>query len=207
MIAKLTGKVDHTGEGFIVIDVNGIGYLVFCSTRTLSILLDKTGVVSILVETHVREDHIHLYGFADETEQLWFRLLVTVQGVGAKVCLGILSALSPNNLMQAIAAQDQTLITKAPGVGPKLANRIVAELKDKIGEFSNCFPVDSVPDSKFVEGNANDFVDDAVSALVNLGYGRSDAFRAVHQVLAKVTNEPSVEVLIKEGLLELSSNG
>ena len=134
MIAMLTGKVDRTGEGFIIIDVNGVGYLVFCSSRTLSYLADKIGEISINIETHVREDHIHLYGFASEAEQSWFRLLLTVQGVGAKVCLGILSALSPDNLIQAIASQDQNLIIKAPGVGPKLAARIIAELRDKVDE-------------------------------------------------------------------------
>jgi Holliday junction DNA helicase RuvA len=207
MIAKLTGKVDQTGEGFVVIDVNGVGYIVFCSNRTLSILADKIGVISVIVETHVREDHIHLYGFADEIEQLCFRLLLTVQGVGAKVCLGILSALSPDNLMQAITAQDQTIITRAPGVGPKLATRIISELKDKIGNITVNFSETAELGYEIDKSDKKEFVEDAVSALVNLGYGRSEVFRAVHQVLAKVAHNPSVEELIKKGLSELSSDG
>ena len=129
MIAKLRGKVDKTGDGYVVIDVHGIGYMVYCSNRTLNILVGVTGEVSLVIETHVREDHIHLYGFADEVEQACFKLLITVQGVGAKVCLAILSALEPDRLVQAIAARDQTAITNAPGVGPKLATRILTELK------------------------------------------------------------------------------
>jgi Holliday junction DNA helicase RuvA len=207
MIAKLTGQVDQTGEGYAIIDVNGIGYLVFCSSRTLNILATAIGAVSVIIETHVREDHIHLYGFADEAEQVWFKLLITVQGVGAKVCLAILSALPPDNLVQAIAARDQIAITRAPGVGPKLATRIVTELKDKIGDIALSFSGKPVVSGASSGNGKNQTVDDAVSALVNLGYGRSDAFRAVHHVSAKTTDNASVEVLIKEGLSELSSNG
>ena len=206
MIAMLTGKVDRTGEGFIIIDVNGVGYLVFCSSRTLSYLADKIGEISINVETHVREDHIHLYGFASEAEQSWFKLLLTVQGVGAKVCLGILSALSPDNLIQAITSQDQNLITKAPGVGPKLAARIIAELRDKIDESLLGLSM-NISDGKVNDSGPNQLVDDAVSALINLGYGRSKALHAVHQVLAEKTGDLSVEILITQGLVELSSNG
>ena len=207
MIAKLTGQVDQTGEGYVVIDVNGIGYLVFCQNRTLNILVTAIGDVSVIIETHVREDHIHLYGFADEAEQAWFKLLITVQGVGAKVCLAILSALPPDNLVQAIAARDQIAITRAPGVGPKLATRIVTELKDKIGDIALGFSGKPVISEIFSSNGKNQPVEDAVSALVNLGYGRSDAFRAVHHVVAKMTDKASVEVLIKEGLSELSSHG
>lgn len=202
----LTGKVDRTGEGFIIIDVNGVGYQVFCSSRTLSYLADKIGEISINVETHVREDHIHLYGFASEAEQSWFKLLLTVQGVGAKVCLGILSALSPDNLIQAITSQDQNLITKAPGVGPKLAARIIAELRDKIDESLLGLSM-NISDGKVNDSGPNQLVDDAVSALINLGYGRSKALHAVHQVLAETTGDLSVEILITQGLVELSSNG
>jgi Holliday junction DNA helicase RuvA len=207
MIAKLTGQVDKTGDGYAVIDVNGIGYLVYCSNRTLDILVGMTGEVSVIIETHVREDHIHLYGFADEAEQACFKLLITVQGVGAKVCLAILSALPPDNLVQAIAARDQTAITHAPGVGPKLATRIVTELKDKITTLALNFAVKPLPGGVHNTDGTNQNLNDAVSALVNLGYGRSDAFRAVHQVAATVTGDTSVEVLIKEGLVELSANG
>ena len=133
MIAKLTGVLDTSGEGWAVIDVNGVGYLIFCSNRTLGVLAGVTGAVSVFVETHVREDHIHLYGFADEGEREGFKLLTTVQGVGAKVALGILSALTVDALAQAVAAGDKAAVSQAQGVGPKLATRIVTELKDKVG--------------------------------------------------------------------------
>jgi Holliday junction DNA helicase RuvA len=184
MIAKLTGLVDQIGEGHVIIDVKGVGYLVFCSNKTLNILAAAEGTVSVMIETHVREDHIHLYGFGDESERAWFNLLTTVQGVGAKVCLAILSVLSPDNLMQAIAAQDKATVSRSPGVGPKLATRIITALADYTSQF----------------------IDDAVSALVNLGYSKSDAFGAIHQSARKLGVDVTVEVLIKDGLLVLNTN-
>ena len=207
MIAKLTGLVDQTGEGHVIIDVNGVGYLVFCSNRTLNMLATAAGSVSVMIETHVREDHIHLYGFGDEAERAWFNLLTTVQGVGAKVCLAILSVLTPDNLVQAIASQDKTAVTRAPGVGPKLATRIITELKDKIGGIALGSTTATLEGEVAPAEGVNKFADDAVSALVNLGYGRSDAFRVVHQAAAKLGDEASVELLIKDGLSELSANG
>ena len=207
MIAKLTGLVDQTGEGYVIIDVNGVGYSVFCSNRTLNMLATAVGTVSVMIETHVREDHIHLYGFADEAERFWFKLLTTVQGVGAKVCLAILSVLSPDNLVHAIASQDKAAVTRAPGVGPKLATRILTELKDKVGGIELGSTKAALEGEVQVAEGANQFADDAVSALVNLGYGRSDAFRVVHQAAAKLGTEASVEILIKDGLSELSANG
>ena len=207
MIAKLTGVVDQTGEGYVIIDVNGVGYMVFCSNRTLNMLATAVGTVSVMIETHVREDHIHLYGFGDEAERAWFNLLTTVQGVGAKVCLAILSVLSPDNLVQAIAAQDKAAVTLAPGVGPKLATRIITELKDKIGGIALGSPNEALAGEVASAEGTNKFADDAVSALVNLGYGRSDAFRVVHQAVAKLGDDASVEGLIKDGLSELSANG
>lgn len=207
MIAKLTGQIDSTGEGYVVIDVNGVGYMVFCSNRTLNILASTTGIISLFIETHVREDHIHLYGFANESEQVWFKLLITVQGVGARVCLAILSVLSPENLTQTIAAQDKTSITRAPGVGPKLAARIITELKDKIGEISSSFSTGSLSNEGINEEGANQLFEDAISALINLGYGRSESFQAVQYAAAKASDDATVEMLIKEGLLELSANG
>ncbi len=207
MIAKLTGLVDSTGEDYVIIDVGGVGYSVFCSNRTLNMLATATGTVSVMIETHVREDHIHLYGFADEAERAWFKLLITVQGVGAKVCLAILSVLSPDNLVQAIAAQDKTAVTQAPGVGPKLATRILSELKDKVGGISLGSTTAVLEGEVAYAEGGNQFANDAVSALVNLGYGRSDAFRVVHQAAAKLGADASVEVLIKDGLLELSAHG
>jgi Holliday junction DNA helicase RuvA len=207
MIAKLTGLVDQTGEGYAIIDVNGVGYLVFCSNRTLNTLAAAVGVISVMIETHVREDHIHLYGFGDEGERAWFTLLTTVQGVGAKLCLAILSALSPDNLLQAIAAQDKIAVTRAPGVGPKLAVRIITELKDKIGGMAISSSKTTLRNEALLSDDSNQFVEDAISALVNLGYGRSDAFQVVHQIASKLGDDISVEVLIKDGLSELSSNG
>ena len=207
MIAKLTGLVDSTGEDYVIIDVSGVGYSVFCSNRTLNMLATATGTVSVMIETHVREDHIHLYGFADEAERAWFKLLITVQGVGAKVCLAILSVLSPDNLVQAIAAQDKTAVTQAPGVGPKLATRILSELKDKVGGISLGSTTAVLEGEVAYAEGGNQFANDAVSALVNLGYGRSDAFRVVHQAAAKLGADASVEVLIKDGLSELSAHG
>ena len=207
MIAKLTGLVDQTGEGYVIIDVSGVGYLVFCSNRTLNMLATAVGTVSVMIETHVREDHIHLYGFADEAERYWFKLLTTVQGVGAKVCLAILSVLTPDTLVHAIASQDKAAVTRAPGVGPKLATRILTELKDKVGGIELGSTKAALEGEVQVAEGANQFADDAVSALVNLGYGRSDAFRVVHQAAAKLGADASVEILIKDGLSELSANG
>ncbi len=207
MIAKLTGLVDSTGEDYVIIDVGGVGYSVFCSNRTLNMLATATGTVSVMIETHVREDHIHLYGFADEAERAWFKRLITVQGVGAKVCLAILSVLSPDNLVQAIAAQDKAAVTQAPGVGPKLATRILSELKDKVGGISLGSTTAVLEGEVAYADGGSQFANDAVSALVNLGYGRSDAFRVVHQAAAKLGADASVEVLIKDGLSELSAHG
>jgi len=132
MIAKLTGTVDSVGDESAVIDVNGVGYLVHCSTRTLGRLPPQGGVASLLVETQVREDRIQLFGFADAAERDWLRMLSTVQGVGARTGLAILSTLSPDELVAAIAHGDKGPLTRAAGVGPKLAQRIVSELKDRV---------------------------------------------------------------------------
>ncbi|HZD25577.1 MAG TPA: Holliday junction branch migration protein RuvA, partial [Alphaproteobacteria bacterium] len=136
MIARLTGRLDSIGEGTCVIDVGGVGYLVFCSGRTLAGLPEVGGAVRLAIETHVREDHIHLYGFVESEERDWFRLLTAVQGVGARVALGVLSVLSPAEVGQAVLAQDKAMIARAPHVGPKLAGRICAELKDKAGAIA-----------------------------------------------------------------------
>ena len=140
MIAKLTGILDSIGDDWAVIDVGGVGYLVFCSTRTLAQLPGTGEAVSFVIETHIREDHIHLYGFLDQAEREWFKLLTTVQGVGAKVGLGIQSVLGPRELTDAILAQDKGMITRAPGVGPKVATRLLTELKDKVGGMASVAP-------------------------------------------------------------------
>ncbi len=202
MIAKLSGIVDSTGSDWVVVDVGGVGYLAFCSGRTLAALPAAGSPVSLLVETHVREDHIHLYGFLDAADRDWFRLLTTVQGVGARVALAVQSVLSATDLMQAVLIQDKTPLTRASGVGPKLAGRIVAELKDKVGGISLAAPAAAIADAAAVEGGP---VADAVSALVNLGYRRAEAFGAVAHAARQLGPDAGIEALIRAGLKELSA--
>lgn len=209
MIAKLKGLIDSSGEDWVIIDVNGVGYLVFCSGRTLSRLPKPTEAASLFIETHVREDHIHLYGFFDEVERDWFKLLTTVQGVGAKVGLAILSALSADDIMQAIAAQDKKVLTRANGVGPKVATRIVTELKDKAGtivlQSANTTETGTGSDDA---GQASTFGGapvEAASALVNLGYGRSEALGAVSRANKKLGGNGRLQDLIREALAEMSN--
>ena len=205
LIAKLTGILDSTGDDWAVLDVGGVGYLVFCSARTLSALLEKGATVSLNIETHVREDHIHLFGFMADIERDWFRLLLTVQGVGAKVALAILSVLPPGDLMQAIAAQDKTAVSRANGVGPKLAARIVNELKDKMGSINLGPAAVQIVGGSDVTSSAKGPSVEAVSALVNLGYRQTDAFGAVAYAANKLGAEAPVESLIPEALKELAS--
>ncbi len=202
MIAKLSGIVDSTGSDWVVVDVGGVGYLAFCSGRTLAALPAAGSPVSLLVETHVREDHIHLYGFLDAADRDWFRLLTTVQGVGARVALAVQSVLSATDLMQAVLIQDKTPLTRASGVGPKLAGRIVAELKDKVGGISLAAPAAAIADAAAVEVGP---VADAVSALVNLGYRRAEAFGAVAHAARQLGPDAGIGALIRAGLKELSA--
>jgi holliday junction DNA helicase RuvA len=196
MIAKLTGLLDQAGSDSAVIDVGGVGYLVFCSARSLGRMPAKGAPVSLLIETHVREDHIHLYGFAEPAERDWFRLLTTVQGVGAKLALGLLGVLSPDELMRAIAAADKASLARAPGVGQKLAQRIATELKDKVRAVSLGPAAVELPE----RGSEAD----AVSALVNLGYRRAEAFDAVIEAARRLGASAPVDALIRAGLKELS---
>jgi Holliday junction DNA helicase RuvA len=196
MIAKLTGLIDAATADGVVLDVNGVGYLVFCSPRTLARLPAKGAPASLLIETHVREDHIHLYGFADVAERDWFRLLTTVQGVGAKLAQAVLGTLSPDDLARAIAAGDKVSLARAPGVGQKLAGRIAAELKDKVGAVALGPAITALPE-RGIEA-------DAVSALVNLGYRRAEAFEAVAAATRRLGGAAQVDQLIKAGLKELS---
>lgn len=198
MIAKLTGLVDSVARDHAIIDVGGVGYFVRCSTRTLGALPPAGSAASLSVETLVREDAIDLYGFASARERDWFRLLTTVQGVGAKVALSILSTLSADELSQAILAQDKAMVSRADGVGPKLANRIVSELKDKVGGFAPTAAAVSVP------GLPADALADAVSALVNLGYRRIEAVGAIEKAARKLGPKARVEALIPAGLKELT---
>jgi Holliday junction DNA helicase RuvA len=200
MIAKLTGVVDSKTTDAAVVDVAGVGYLVFGSARMLNRLPAAGGAISLFIETHVREDHIHLYGFIDAAEREWFRLLTTVQGVGGRVALAILGALSPGELTQAVAAQDKASLTRAPGVGPKLAGRITTELKDKVGGIA-LGPVAAMAAATETSGP----VADAVSALVNLGYRRAEAFGAVAQAAQRLGANAALDALIKAGLKELSA--
>ncbi len=202
MIAKLRGAIDGIEDGKCIIDVNGVGYLVFCSSRTLSALPNPPAITSLLIETQVREDAISLYGFATSAERDWFRLLTTVQGVGAKVALALLSSLSPDQLIAAIATQDRAALTKSPGVGPKLAIRLLSELRERAGAmpggggaagavFTSALPAQSV-------------AADALSALQNLGYRRPEAEAALARALAEHSTEAPLDVLIRAGLKALA---
>ncbi len=198
MIALLNGRVDALEEGRCIIDVNGVGYLVQASTRTLASLPAAPAVARVLVETHVRDDAITLYGFTDTAERDWFRLLLTVQGVGAKVALGILSALSPRDLIGAIAAGDKTSLTRAPGVGAKLAVRLLSELRDKAGAMPTGTSIAFAAPAGGTEA-------DAISALANLGYRRAEAHPAVVRVIERLGDTASVGQVIRESLQELAT--
>ena len=207
MIAKLRGIVDGLGEDYAVIDVSGVGYLVFASNRTLSKLTRGTEV-SLWIETVVREDSISLYGFFHPLEKEWFLTLTKVQGVGAKVCLSILSVLSPSQLAQAVAAQDKGSFARANGVGPKLAARIVSELKGKtvgLPQAAEMAPDEAGTPAVVSDGETpSKAVEDAISALVNLGYQRIEAYRAVN-LAAAGRPEADVGLLIKLALKEFAN--
>ncbi|QQG35455.1 MAG: Holliday junction branch migration protein RuvA [Micavibrio aeruginosavorus] len=205
MIAKLSGIMDSAGQDYLILDVNGVGYQVFASGRTLS-RVQKGEPLSLLIDTHVREDHIHLYGFMDKAEQEWFRLLTSVQGVGAKVGMAILSACPVDRLGFAIAAGDAAFVRQADGVGPKLATRIVTELKDKAAKIDlapSSKPQGQAPTKTIGQFSPADVESDAVSALVNLGYGRADAYSAVLQVRGKAND--NLSEILKLALKELGS--
>ncbi len=212
MIAKLRGIIDSFGDDSVIIDVNGVGYLVYVSTRTLSRLVKGAEAV-LFVETVVREDSISLYGFASALEKEWFLTLTKVQGVGAKVCLSILSVLTPMQLAQAISAQDKASFSRANGVGPKLAARIVTELNGKmvglpIGADTADYAA-ALGDKENVSAPAmaevpQSNVEDAISALTNLGYQRIEAYRMVN-IAAGKNPDADVSTLIKLALKEFAS--
>jgi len=204
MIGKLSGIIDTLSGSHVIVDVQGVGYVVTCSARTLREIGPIASPVSLLIETHVREDAINLYGFKDSQEQSWFRLLTTVQGVGAKVGLALLSALSPEQLGHVIASQDKTALTQAEGVGPKLALRLVTELKDKVATFVNLPSPQRGPTSGSSQDDAStNLARDALSALVNLGYRRAEAF-AVISAITQQKNALRLDELIRLSLAELS---
>jgi holliday junction DNA helicase RuvA len=201
MIASLSGILDSVGPEGAVIDVGGVGYLAFCSTRTLGALPPPGAAARLYVETHVREDHIHLYGFIDAAERDWFRLLTTVQGVGARLALAILSAVAPDALTLAIVAQDKAMLARAEGVGPRLAGRVVNELRDKVGGLA---PMPAVRVAASAAGAEAGLAADAVSALVNLGYRRAEAFGAVAAAARRLGDDAQLDALIRAGLQELA---
>ncbi|PJB72632.1 MAG: Holliday junction branch migration protein RuvA [Alphaproteobacteria bacterium CG_4_9_14_3_um_filter_47_13] len=207
MIAKLSGILDSVSQNFLILDVGGVGYMVFASPRTLTRVGISGDPVSLLIDTQIREDAFNLYGFFDSAEQEWFRLLTSVQGVGAKAAMAILGVVPPDQLGFAIASGDAAMIRRADGVGPKLATRIVTELKDKAGK------IDLKPNrsgktmiNKTAAEDHDMTVDhDAVSALVNLGYTRSEAYRAVLAVKSKSNDNSKIDDIIKMALKELVS--
>ena len=202
MIGKLKGLIDSYGEDFVILDVNGVGYVVQCSARTLQKLPRPGEASALAIETQVREDSIRLFGFESETERDWFRLLQSVQGVGAKVALAILSTLQGDALAQAIALQDKAAVARTPGVGPKLAARIVAELKDK-GPAAMISGVPAAAISAITRAPRGAPAE-AVSALVNLGYGQSEAGQAIAAAVADLGEDAGLDALIRDGLKRLA---
>ena len=203
MIGKLTGRLDSVSLNTMIVDVGGVGYEVTIGARTVSSLPPIGETVTLAVDTHVRDDEIRLYGFATEHERAWFRALQTVQGVGAKVALAVLGTLSAADLANAVALQDKGSVARAPGVGPKVAARIVAELKDKMPQLAPAIrpggglaPVATLPDGLAAR--------DAVSALTNLGYAHGEAAAAISAAIGKAGRDARPEVLIRLGLKELA---
>ena len=204
MIGKLKGLIDSYGEDSVILDVNGLGSLVHCSGRTLQALPAPGEPAVLSIETHVREDQIRLYGFLNDVEREWFRLLQTVQGVGARVALSVLSTLKPAELASAVAMRDKATVARSPGVGPKVAERIVTELKDKAPAYAGVDPAavrlaGAVDDKKAPQPLA-----DAVSALVNLGYGQPQAAAAIAAAAREAGEGADAARLIRLGLRELS---
>ena len=204
MIGKLKGTIDSYGEDYIILDVGGVGYLVHCSARTLQALPAAGQAATLAIETHVREDQIRLFGFLTDAEREWFRLLQTVQGVGAKVALSVLGAFKPADLATAIAMGDKTAIRRAPGVGPKVAERLVIELKDKAPAYSTLDPAVIRLAGSLDEKRAPQPLLDAVSALINLGYGQPQAAAAISAAARAAGEGAETKQLIKLGLKELS---
>jgi len=201
MIGKLTGTVDEIGDDWVVIDAGGVGYEVHCPARILAGLPARGSMVTLFIETHVREDQIRLFGFASATERHWFRLLQGVQGVGAKVALAVLGTLSAGELGDAVALGDTALIARAPGVGPKVAQRIAGELRDRAPIAGAALSVAAAIAGAPGEAGARG---DAISALVNLGYGRSEAVAAVAGAVKLAGQSADAGQLIRLGLRELA---
>lgn len=205
MIGKLRGIVDSYSADAIVLDVGGVGYLVTCSSRTLQALPRPGEAASLSIETHVREDAIRLYGFLSDDERDWFRLLQNVQGVGAKVALAILGMGSVNDLASAVALQDKAAISRAPGVGPRLAARITAELKDKMPALGSVDPAVARLAGEEPARGTPAAVHDAISALINLGYARPQAAAAVAGAMKALGEGAEAPALIRRALKELAA--
>ncbi len=204
MIGKLKGTIDGAGDDYVILDVHGVGYQVHCPSRVLQ-ALPRAGEAAVLfIETLVREDMIRLYGFQSEAEREWFRLLMTVQGVGAKVALGVLGVLKAPELASAIALNDRAAIARAPGVGKRVAERIVTELKDKAPSIAGAVTGAVAAIDGTANGGTSGPMADAVSALVNLGYQSSQASAAIARAAATAGHGATTEVLIRLGLKELA---
>ena len=204
MIGKLKGLIESYGEDSVIVDVNGVGYEVHCSARTLQELPGLGQPAALSIETHVREDQIRLFGFITEIEREWFRLLQTVQGVGAKVALSVLGTLKPSELASAIAMRDKAMVARTPGVGPKVAERIVTELKDKAPAYTNVDPALVRLTGALDDKRAPAPVTDAVSALVNLGYAQAQAAAAIAAAARSAGEGAEATTLIRLGLRELA---
>jgi Holliday junction DNA helicase RuvA len=204
MIGKLRGVIDAYGQDNVVLDVHGVGYLVHCSARTLQALPPAGEATTLAIETWVREDQIRLFGFATDLEREWFRLLTGVQGVGAKVALAVLSTLRTAEIANAIVLGDKAAVTRTPGVGAKLAQRIVTELKDKAPQFASVDPAVVQLSGELADKRAPQPISDAVSALVNLGYGEIQASAAIAAAVRAAGDGATTQSLIRLGLRELA---
>ncbi|CCD99087.1 Holliday junction branch migration protein RuvA [Bradyrhizobium sp. HKCCYLRH2060] len=204
MIGKLKGLIDSYAEDFVILDVGGVGYQVHCSARTLQALPSPGEAATLSIETYVREDQIKLFGFRSDVEREWFRLLQTVQGVGAKVALAVLGTLPPADLANAIALRDKAAVARTPGVGPKVAERIVTELKDKAPAFADVDPGVVRLSGAIEESRAPQPIADAISALINLGYGQPQAAAAIAAASRAAGDKAETAQLIRLGLKELA---
>jgi holliday junction DNA helicase RuvA len=204
MIGKLKGLIDSYGEDYVILDVQGVGYQVHCSGRTLQALPSAGEPAVLSIETYVREDQIKLFGFRTDLEREWFRLLQTVQGVGAKVALAVLGTLLPHDLANAIALRDKVAVARTPGVGPKVAERIVTELKDKAPAIANIDPAVVQLSGAIDDRRAPRPVQDAISALINLGYGHPQAAAAIAAAMRSAGDKAETAQLIRLGLKELA---
>jgi Holliday junction DNA helicase RuvA len=204
MIGKLKGIIESYGEDSVIVDVNGVGYVVHCSARTLRALPAIGEAATLSIETHVREDQIRLFGFVTDLEREWFRLLQTVQGVGTRVALSVLGTLKPGDLATAVAMRDKGAIARTPGVGPKVAERICTELKDKARAYASVDPAVIRLAGALDEKRAPQPVSDAISALINLGYGQPQAAAAIAAATREAGEAADAPRLIRLGLRELS---